>query len=81
MSLEHAPRGDEQKAAPGVGHNQPPEDPVLAVGPDRAARMLDVSRATFYRNFLDSGKIKSIKVGRRRLVPVAQILALLAEAE
>ena len=79
MSLEHAaPRGDEQA---GIGHNQPPEDPVLAVGPDRAARMLDVSRATFYRNFLNSGKIKSVKVGRRRLVPVAQILALLAEAK
>ena len=60
--------------------SKPKHDPAMAVGPDRAARMLDVSRATFYRNFLDSGKIKSIKVGRRRLIPVSEIVALLAEA-
>ena len=44
--------------------SKPKHDPAMAVGPDRAARMLDVSRATFYRNFLDTGRLKSIKIDR-----------------
>ena len=60
--------------------SKPKHDPAMAVGPDRAARMLDVSRATFYRNFLDTGRLKSIKVGRRRLIPMSEIEALLSKA-
>ena len=60
--------------------SKPKNDPAMAVRPDRAARMLDVSRATFYRRFLDSGKIKSIKVAGNRLIPISEIEALLSRA-
>jgi excisionase family DNA binding protein len=42
-----------------------------------AARMCGVSRATLYR-LLKEGKIKTIKIGSRRLVPEATIETLLA---
>jgi excisionase family DNA binding protein len=42
-----------------------------------AARMCGVSRATLYR-LLTEGKITTIKIGSRRLVPEASIETLLA---
>ena len=68
------------EAITGVGHDEPPEDRVLAVGPDRAARMLGMSRANFYINVLDKGLVRSLKVGRRRLIPMSELQALLAQA-
>ena len=70
----------ELKAIADSGHNEPPEDLVLAVGPDRAARMLGMSRANFYINVLDKGLVRSLKVGRRRLIPMSELQALLAAA-
>jgi excisionase family DNA binding protein len=42
-----------------------------------AARMCGVSRATLYR-LLKEGKITTVKIGSRRLVPEASIETLLA---
>jgi excisionase family DNA binding protein len=47
---------------------------VASVG--EAARMLGVSRASIYR-LIGLGKLKTIKIGARRLVPLGAIDALL----
>ena len=59
---------------------RPPVKP-RAVGPDDGALLLNVSRAHFYRTYLDTEKIKSFKSGRRRLIPVSEIDAILAGAK
>jgi excisionase family DNA binding protein len=43
-----------------------------------AAKMLDLSRATIYR-LIALKKLKTVKVGARRLVPLGAIEALLSE--
>jgi excisionase family DNA binding protein len=43
-----------------------------------AARLCGLSRATLYR-LIASGKLKTIKIGARRVVPAAAIDALLRE--
>lgn len=58
-------------------------DPVtgsLALSPRQAARSLGVSPQTLY-NLLNAGRIRSVKVGRRRLIPVAELARFLQEAE
>ena len=59
---------------------RPPVKP-RAVGPDDGALLLNVSRAHFYRTYLDTGKIRSFKSGRRRLIPMTEIDAILAGAK
>jgi excisionase family DNA binding protein len=49
---------------------------VASVG--EAARMLGVSRASVYR-LIGLGKLKTVKIGARRLVPLGGIHALLNE--
>lgn len=49
----------------------------LAVKPEEAARLLDVSRGTIY-NMMSRGELASFQIGRSRRIPVAAIKALLA---
>lgn len=44
---------------------------------EAAADQLDVSRSTVYR-MLETGQLRSVKVGRARLIPVAEIDRLLS---
>lgn len=46
----------------------------LAVPPDVGAQMVGLGRTKFYE-LLAAGTIQSIKVGRRRIVPVAALRA------
>ena len=46
----------------------------LLMDVDEAARMMGIGRSLLYRRLL-SGEIRSVKVGRRRLVPKAAIKA------
>lgn len=50
-----------------------------AVSPDEAALMVGLSRSRIYQ-LIGSGELRSIKVGRRRLVPMSAISELLGEA-
>jgi excisionase family DNA binding protein len=43
---------------------------------EETRQTLGISRATFYR-FLKLGKLRTIKIGSRRIVPVAALDALL----
>jgi excisionase family DNA binding protein len=53
--------------------------PRLVASVDEAARMLGLSRASIYR-LIGLGKLKTVKIGARRLVPLGAIQALLNEA-
>jgi excisionase family DNA binding protein len=50
----------------------------LVASVSEAAKMLDLSRATIYR-LIALGRLKTVKVGARRLVPLGAIDALLSE--
>jgi excisionase family DNA binding protein len=45
--------------------------PPLAVGPEAAAEMLDVSRDHFERHIL--GELRYVRRGRRILIPVSEL--------
>lgn len=49
------------------------------MNPDRAAAHLGLGRTTTYR-LIREGKLRSVKVGRRRLVPTEEIARFLREA-
>lgn len=49
---------------------------ALAVGPDRAAEMLGIPRTKMYQ-ILASGRVRSVKLGKYRRIPVAEIQAFL----
>lgn len=53
---------------------------ALVVSIEEAARRLSLSRMGVYR-LLDSGQLASIKVGRRRLVPVAALEQLVVDLQ
>jgi excisionase family DNA binding protein len=55
----------------------PPVRP-LAVSPRVAARYLDVGHDAIYR-LLGEGRLRSVKLGRRRLIPVVELERFLAE--
>lgn len=44
----------------------------LAVSVDSAARSLGISRRSLF-NLIARGEIRSVKIGGRRLIPVAQL--------
>jgi len=44
----------------------------LAVQPTEAAALLSVSRTTMFE-LIRSGRVHSLKVGKRRLIPVAEL--------
>ena len=59
------------------------ENPILsplAVPPDEVARLLNVGRTTVY-GLLDSGEIRSLKIGARRLVRIEEVAAFLRRRE
>jgi excisionase family DNA binding protein len=51
----------------------------VAVSPAEAALMLGLSRSRTYQLLAD-GTLRSVKIGGRRLVPIAAIEALVSEA-
>ena len=56
------------------------EHNLLAVSVERAAAMAGVGRTTLYEA-LAKGALKSLKVGKRRLIPVEALKAWLAGHE
>lgn len=54
----------------------PPEEKRRALSPREAERTLGISHATLYRA-IKSGRLKTIKLGARTLVPVETINELL----
>ncbi|MFK7945449.1 MAG: helix-turn-helix domain-containing protein [Paracoccaceae bacterium] len=44
----------------------------IAVSPSEAARLIGIGRTTLY-SALASGALKSAKIGKRRLIPIAAI--------
>lgn len=52
---------------------------VLAITPDEAAEKLSVSRSSIYRA-IKAGDIPTIRIGRRLLVPVRALEALVEAA-
>lgn len=52
---------------------------VQALSIAQAARALNVGRSTLYK-LLANGTLRSVRVGRRRLIPLSEIARLLSEA-
>ncbi len=52
----------------------------LTVSPAEACSMVGIGRTHLYRLIAD-GRIRPAKLGRRTLIPVAQLHALLADAQ
>lgn len=50
----------------------------LAVSPRKAAAYLDVGHDAIYA-LLNQGRLRSVKLGRRRLIPVAELQRFLAD--
>lgn len=50
----------------------------LAVSPRKAAQYLDVGHDAIY-TLLNQGRIRSVKLGRRRLIPVVELERFLAD--
>jgi excisionase family DNA binding protein len=50
----------------------------LAVSPRKAARYLDVGHDAIYQ-LLGQGRLRSVKLGRRRLIPLSELERFLAE--
>lgn len=50
----------------------------LAVSPRKAAQYLDVGHDAIY-TLLNQGRIKSVKLGRRRLIPVVELERFLTD--
>lgn len=57
-----------------------PASAPLSVSIDEAARLIGVGRSTMFA-LLDSGEIRSVKVGARRLVPRRALEEFLSERE
>lgn len=51
----------------------------LAVSPEQAAVALGIGRTTVY-DLISRGQLRSLRVGRRRIIPVAALETFLAEA-
>jgi len=58
---------------------QEPATIRLALSPEQAAAALGVGRTTVYQ-LIASGRLRSLRVGRRRIVPMAALEAFLVEA-
>lgn len=61
-------------------HSPAPRVEPVAVGPEQAARILSVPRTSIF-GLLKSGKLASIKLGRRRLIRVEELRRFAAEQE
>lgn len=58
----------------------PNHGPRLAVSPAEAARLTGIGRTTLYEA-LGSGALRSLKIGKRRLITIEALKAWLAAAE
>lgn len=81
MAWQQAVKGGESATSPERGKQLQQAGQVkrAAVSPDEAALMVGLSRSRIYQ-LIGSGELRSIKVGRRRLVPMSAISELLGEA-
>ena len=52
----------------------------LAYSLERAAALVDLSRRSLYR-LIDSGELRTVKVGGRRLVPAQELARLVGDTE
>ena len=50
----------------------------LALSPSEGRRAIGVGRTTFY-NLISSGALRAVRVGRRLVIPVAEIKRFLSE--
>lgn len=50
------------------------------MSPRDAATSIGVSRSTLYR-LIDSGQLRTVKIGRRTLIPFSCLLALLDQTD
>jgi excisionase family DNA binding protein len=57
-----------------------PADKELLVSVEQACERLSISRMTFYR-LIRSDKVKTAKIGRRRLVSVTELSRFVARME
>ncbi len=57
--------------------NQSPVPPA-ALSPADAARELSLSRSHVY-NLMAAGELRSVKIGRRRVIPYSEVTRLLQE--
>ena len=55
-----------------------PGPPILAVSPRAAGRCLGVGHDAVYQ-LLNEGRLRSVKLGRRRLIPVSELQRFLRE--
>lgn len=62
-----------------LSHTHAPTDPPprLAYSLDEAARSISLSRRGLYQ-LIEAGELRTVKVGRRRLVPVSELERLAA---
>jgi excisionase family DNA binding protein len=70
----------EQARACGNGGNYRNSAGVLAVAPGEAARLTGVGRTTIYEA-IGAGTLRSVKIGRRRLITVEALRAWLLAHE
>ena len=63
-----------------TARSTPPEVPALMYRVDEAASALRLSRTAIYE-LIRSGRLRSVKCGRRRLIPVAALREYLAGLE
>ena len=58
------------------GKESPQMNTPIAMSPRDAANSIGISRSTLYR-LIQSGSIKTVKLGRRTVIPVSSLMALL----
>jgi excisionase family DNA binding protein len=63
---------------PCVFRELPMSDMQLAVGIVEAGKMLSLSRSSVY-NLISANKLRTIRIGSRRLIPMSSIRALIGE--
>lgn len=74
-------RGAERKGMSMGGHRELRElTDVLAVAPAEAARIMGVGRTTIYEA-IGAGVLKSVKIGKRRLITIEALRAWLLANE
>ena len=56
-------------------HTQPDTSAPLVYSLDRAASMIALSRRSLYR-LIDAGELRTVKLGRRRLVPADELVRI-----
>jgi excisionase family DNA binding protein len=62
------------------GKESPQMNTPIAMSPRDAATSIGVSRSTLYR-LIDSGQLRTVKIGRRTLIPFSCLLALLDQTD